>query len=112
MGDRVLIQCHNSKTGDFGPVVYGHNSGGDAMAAVARLRARMESRPGDLEYSSARLVQELIGRDTSNLSFGLWNAGALLTAEDSHGDAGVILLDVANGLSAECLGGYLEQGSE
>lgn len=108
MGDRVLMQCYSSKSGEFGPVVYCHWTGESAPNVLKRLRSRMKDRPGDLAYSSARLVQEAIGEDEGALSFGTWNAEALLTEKDSHGDAGVILIDVDKGHHATCMGGYLK----
>ena len=107
MGDRVLMQCFSSKTGEFGPVVYGHWCGGKAPAIVAALAKRMESRGGDVAYSSARLVQEAIGENKDALSFGIWNAAGRLTADDSHGDAGCVLIDVDSGHAPTYLGGYL-----
>jgi hypothetical protein len=108
MGDRVLIQCHSSKTGEFGPVIYGHWCGDRAADAVKRLRERMKTRGGDLAYSSARMVQELIGDNEGPLSFGVWNAKALLIRTDSHGDAGIILIDVDTDHKAQAIGGYLK----
>ena len=106
MGDRVLMQCIGTD-GDYGPVVYGHNKGGSAKEIVARLAARMEDRKGDIGYASARLVQEMVGDASGSLSFGLWNAEAVLTAADSHGDAGVVLINVDKDFEATYLGGYL-----
>jgi hypothetical protein len=106
MGDRVLFQVVKGK--EFSPVVYGHWSGSKAPAVVARLAKRMKGREGDVEYTAARLVQELVGDAEGALSFGMWNAKAVLTAEDSHGDAGVVLIHAEpGGLRAEYLGGYL-----
>jgi hypothetical protein len=124
MGDRVLFQAvckgretYSPKTGklvkskkvEFGPVIYGHWSGDRAPAVCQRIVERMASRPMDVEYTSARLVQEVVGDDTGNLSVGLWNAKKVLTAEDSHGDAGVVLVKLEkDGIKFECFGGYLE----
>ena len=108
MGDRVLMQCYSSKTGVFGPVLYCHWAGSDAPQIVKALRDRMAERPGDPDYSSARLVQIAIGNDASALSFGIWNATALLTESDSHGDAGCVLIDVSDNHSAQYFGGYLK----
>lgn len=108
MGDRVLMQCYSSKTGEFGPVVYGHWVGSYAKSIVKRLTQRMQSRPDDLQYSSARLVQAAIQDDMGNTGFGIWNAKHLLNAEDTHGDAGVVLIDVSKDHKATYLGGYLE----
>ena len=107
MGDRVLMQCFSSETNDFGPVVYGHWSGSDSKEIVGELKARMKSRQNDVEYASARLVQIMTGTDTGNTGFGIWNTDALLTAGDSHGDAGVVLIDVAKDHEATYIGGYL-----
>lgn len=58
MGDRVLLQCHSAKRGAFGPVVYCHWLGDHAPRIVNRLINRMRTRTGDVNYASARLVQE------------------------------------------------------
>lgn len=107
MGDRVLMQCFSSKSKEVGPVVYGHWCGSRGKEIVSNLAKRMKGREGDLSYSSARLVQETCGDDDGNLSVGMWNADKLLTADDSHGDAGVILIDVDNDHRPTFLGGYL-----
>ena len=93
MGDRVLMQCYSGE--EFGPAVYGHWSGESAPAIVEKLRKQMQGRPDDLAYASARLVQCMIGTDTGNTGFGIWNVDHILRAEDTHGDAGVVLIDVS-----------------
>lgn len=112
MGDRVLIQCFSSKTGKVGPVIYGHWSGYDSSEAVRRLAKRMKGRDGDVPYSSARMVQELVGTDNGNTGFGIWNEEKKLEEKSSHGDAGIILIDVDNDHRCECLGGYLTVGED
>ena len=113
MGDRVLMQCYSSKTNDFGSVVYGHWSGSEAKDIVMRLALRMKERGGDIAYSTARLVQEMIdcsgelGKKDS-AGFGVWNSEKLLTNEDSHGDAGVVLIDVDDDHKPTYIGGYLK----
>lgn len=111
MGDRVLFQV---KSGDeFSPVAYGHWSGSSAPEICKRLQARMEGRSGDVPYAFARLVQEMIGDAGGNTSFGCWNATALLTAKESHGDAGGIIIDVSKPtFTYECLGGYMVVGPD
>ena len=102
------MQCISSKSGEVGPVVYCHWSGRRAPYIVRRLAARMKGREGDLSYSSARLVQEAIGMNTNgNISFGVWNSATKLVPNDSHGDAGCVVIDVDNGHKCECFGGYL-----
>jgi hypothetical protein len=72
---------------------------------------RMGCRSSDLQYTAARLVQECINNDKGNLSFGIWNADRVLTEEDAHGDGGVILIDVSDGLMEfKCMGGYWRDG--
>lgn len=113
MGDRVLMQCFSSKSGEVGPVVYCHNNGHEAPKIIKSLAKRMKGREGDIPYSSARLVQEAIATyPNGNLSFGCWNRTKKLTAEDSHGDAGVVLIDVDNDHKTECMGGYLKTGED
>lgn len=113
MGDRVLFQViSKANPAEFGPVIYGHWSGSDAPRIVRQLAARMAERPGDVTYAAARLVQECVARDGGALGFGVWNASRRLTADDSHGDAGVVLVDCADGFRCECLGGYLRTGPD
>jgi hypothetical protein len=117
VGDRVLIQIvgRNLRLGDadnsvrFSPVAYGHWCGSDTPAIVARLRERMKSRPGDVDYTFARLIQEMTDGDTGALSFGVWNADHVLTESDSHGDAGCVVIDVSQGFQVRCFGGYLTE---
>lgn len=109
MGDRVLFQAWQGQ--EFGPVIYGHWSGDQAPHICHRLAIRMKDRPGDVSYTSARIVQEMIGTDPGALSFGTWNADAKLTATDSHGDAGIVLVEChPEGLRFSCVGGYLKIG--
>lgn len=118
MGNRVLFQVVQSRRNTegpvlFGPVVYGHWSGGEAPKIVRRLAARMVTRPGDVDYATARLVQEVVADvPNSPLGVGVWNAKGVLTEDDSHGDAGVVLIDCSDGFRCECLGGYLRTGPD
>lgn len=113
MGDRVLFQVVNkADPAAFGPVIYGHWAGSNAPAIVRRLAERMADRAGDVDYATARLVQECTAGDDGALGFGVWNASARLTADDSHGDAGVVLVDCGDGFRCECAGGYLRNGSD
>ena len=109
MGDRLLMQCHDNETPpNFGAVLYCHWSGSEAPAIVAALRERMATRPDDVNYATARLAQAAMGSDDGNTGFGINNAPRLLTADDSHGDAGIVLINVANACSVTCFGGYLK----
>ena len=108
MGDRVKFQVVGSN-GSFSPVIYGHWAGDRAVKVCKAIKDRMVGRLGDVEYTAARLVQELIGDDDGNTGFGIWNADSVLTDNDSDGGAGVILVHVAEGkaMRFECFGGYL-----
>ncbi len=114
MGDRVLFQVVASfvaKPSEVSPVVYGHWCGSEAPQICAALAKRMETRPGDVPYTGARLVQEVCNATSKGegaLSVGVWNAPEVLTAEDSHGDAGCVLISCTpQGLRFKCMGGYL-----
>lgn len=111
MGDRAHMQIvQRNGTGlvtDFGPAVYAHWSGEAVPEIVARLAKRMENRRGDVEYASARLVQEAIYNDDDATGFGITNIDHVLNESDSHGDAGCILIDCET-FKVEALGGYLK----
>jgi len=110
MGDRVLLQViKRDEAPGYSPVIYCHWLGGEAVEAVKRLAVRMANRRGDVPYIAARLLQEAIGDNDGDTGFGLMLADRPLTAEDSHGDAGVILVD-ADTFEMTFLGGYLPHG--
>jgi hypothetical protein len=107
MGDRVLIQVINGKA--FSPVAYGHWCGHRTPEIIKPLKERMQGREGDVIYTFARLVQEMTNGDPGNLSFGCWNATKPLGGGDSHGDAGVVLIDLTGDkFICRCLEGYLK----
>jgi len=111
MGDRVLFLVVRGAD-EFDPGVYCHWTAVRAPEATHKLAERMKERRGDIGYASARLVQECTAADPDGApSFGVSNAPAQLTAEDSHGDAGVVLID-CNTFKCECLGGYLVTGAD
>jgi hypothetical protein len=115
MGDRVLMQCvaNYGKPGqEVGPAVYLHWNGSGAGNVVRLLASRMADRgaQGDVSYCSARLVEAAI--ESCNLSgedtgIGLWNQPEPLTADDSQGDAGCVLIHVDQEFRCDCRGGYL-----
>jgi hypothetical protein len=104
MGDRVIVQVGTKD--NFGPVLYGHWCGHDMPLIVRKWAARMASRKGDVSYLSARLLQDMIGKDQDQTGFGILNAIAIQEAGDSHGDAGVIVVDPQT-FYCTCSGGYL-----
>ncbi len=109
MGNKVLMQVYNSDTNKFGPAVYGHWSGSDAKDIAQRLKVRMHNRIGDVDYSSARLVQEMINNEPGDGGFGIFNVDKILTIADSHGDAGIVLIDCFNDHEPTFIGGYLSR---
>lgn len=117
MGDRILFQVYSKGSttqpkGEVSPVIYGHWAGARGSAICAALQSRMKGREGDVSYTAARLVQELIGDSEGNLGFGIW-ASKLLKAKDSHGDAGIVLVECnPEGLHFDCLGGYLKASAD
>ena len=113
MGDRLLMQV-KGPADEFSPVIYCHWSGSDAGSFCDELRRRMEGRNRDISYTAARLVQIVTAGDPKgNMSFRVWNATAILTEKDSHGDAGIVLVDVSTDeMTFSCLGGYLSIDAE
>lgn len=112
MGDRALVQFHRpgAEAGDpdgYGPVVYLHWSGSRVPALLAEWREVMKTRMADITYGTARFIGVCHERIAPPLSLGVWSADHLLTKDDSHGDAGVFLVDCRTGL-AEQLGGYYQ----
>lgn len=107
MGDRVLMQVFSSKTNQFSPVLYCHWSGESTPNNVKALKRRMADRMGDVDYWAARMVQSMMGALNGSTGFGIWNSSHLLTAEDSHGDAGCVVIDCETG-DVGCFGGYLK----
>lgn len=113
MGDRLLMQV-KGPADEFSPVIYCHWAGSYAGAFCEELRKRMKGRERDVSYTAARLVQiATAGDPAGNMSFGIWNAAGILTEKDSHGDAGIVLVDVSTDkMSFSCLGGYLSIDAE
>jgi hypothetical protein len=122
MGDRVLFQVVRSfdwtitsaPQAHISPVVYGHWAAAYAPAICAKLAARMASRGDDLDYTAARLVQEVCATAPDGaLSVGLWNASDILKADDSHGDGGCVIIEVSSkGMRFKCVGGYLRASED
>ena len=107
MGDRVLMQVVRKKRNEFGPVLYAHWSGYKAHEIVAAFKKRMNY-TDDTEYASARLVQCAMGTNDESTGFGIWNVDRVLTKDDTHGDAGIVLIYCDDDFRCECMGGYLK----
>lgn len=125
MGDRALILFHDEKT--FGPTIYLHWGGESVPDLLEKTRERMEGRGGDVDYTTARCIGLAHEGSDGNLSLGTWNTqgyGDYQKARDrmtctetvawdktrqhyaeSHGDAGVFLVNVCT-WEVEMFGGY------
>lgn len=116
MGDRAIIVFTDGE--DVSPVIYLHWSGSNVPALLEQHKTLMASRGADLQYAAARFVGIVHATmPQQNLSLGIWNAEpvtrrAVLSADAdelskiSHGDAGLIIVDVKD-YSWKAWGGYL-----
>lgn len=110
MGDRVLFQVIDSQ-GRVSPVVYGHWCGSEAKKIVAATIKQMDGRVNDVDYTTARLVQNILGGDKGNTGCGVFNQEKKLTADDSHGDAGCVIVN-CDTWNVEYFGGYLKPDAQ
>lgn len=130
MGDRALVVFTDGK--DVSPVVYLHWNGTEVPEWLNELKSLMVGRAtnaactlkvggraSDLNYTTARFIGICHSHISGNLSLGTWstpeplrqavlcNKTGVLT-DESHGDAGFIVVNVNDGLSYKAYGGYLE----
>lgn len=111
MGDRALIQLKykddiNGKV-EYSPVLYLHWHGSSVGEILQATNRRMLARGyPDLPYTFARLVQIATAGDNEHTGFGVWNSETEHT--DSHGDAGVFIVDIddPNMWKIKQFGGY------
>ena len=126
MGDKALVIFTNKN--EVSPVCYLHWHGDAVPQLLKETKELMETRRGDIEYGAARFLGIVHSKmPNDNLSLGVWNAQADLQnavrnsfsdqpdfkataieelVEYSHGDAGVIIVDVSD-YSWKAYGGYL-----
>lgn len=115
MGNRALVVFHDGDGNSYSPTVYLHWQGSQVPKLLAEWRALMEGRMGDLSYGCARFIGICHVASAGNMSLGTWNtepgvreesnaARVKRWTEDSHGDAGVFLVDVKDG-AVERIGG-------
>ena len=91
------------------PVIYMHWHGDIALDLLKATRELMDGRETDLSYVSARFIGVCHENIDGNLSLGMWNSAEELKKEDSHGDAGCVIVDVSKSeWNIKCVGGYLE----
>jgi hypothetical protein len=125
MGDRALIQfvswpssdpslikkrCE-VQDGSYSPVVYLHWMGEDVPRLLSALQILMGDRRGDVDYTAARCIGLACQKTPGNLSVGVFNSGNRVWwgQGDTHGDAGVILVNVHpnHWFETHCEGGYM-----
>jgi len=124
MGDRVLI-IFKDKT-EVSPTCYLHWGGANVLDNIEKIKKYMGSRIGDLPYTCARFLGLLHSQDPNSSSgMGVWNTpkhiGDAIIKEDSavsglledysHGDAGVIVVDVC-GFTWKAYAGYIARDQE
>ncbi len=97
MGDRVIYQCTNNK-GEHSSALYLHWGGNDAVAFVKNLLKQGVS-IGD-PWVNVELVPDY-DREC------IMETTGLLTAADTHYDAGIVLVNLDTG-QVTCMGGYLK----
>lgn len=129
MGDRVLVIFHDKQ--EVSPVVYLHWGAEGTPALLKKHAEFMKDRKGDVQYGAARFVG-LAHAEVPNLAtgIGIWNleegqrdavmavtdeefggykpTAEKLVADMSHGDGGVVLVNVDD-FSWKAYGGYLER---
>jgi hypothetical protein len=95
MGDRVLMQVVSDDRKNFSPVIYMHWEGSNWENIVQKLAAQTHDILDDVNYSAASLVQICATYFEMNYyrSVGIWNTDHILTADDSHGDNGIVLIN-------------------
>jgi hypothetical protein len=83
---------------EVGPVCYLHWSGCVVFPTIERLRTLMADRNGDVSYATARFLGLCCYRLPGSTSIGCWNGPeslhqARISDPESHGDAGVLLVN-------------------
>lgn len=122
MGDRALIIFTDGT--EVSPTVYLHWSGSSVPKLLEVCHSRMMGRLGDVEYGVARFIGICHEHVDGNLSLGCWNTDEAIAvaarkaisgpeaehiktlAEQSHGDAGLVVVNVKD-YSWKAFGGYL-----
>jgi len=93
MGDRVLIQMTDER--EVSPVLYMHWNGTEALDIIKAAEERNHD-AYDMSYAFSFLTREADKYSDNTPSFEVfnWDKNRLLTADDSHGDAGCIVINV------------------
>jgi hypothetical protein len=126
MGDRALIVVTDGER--VSPVIYLHWGGASVPGLIAQLAKLMKSRGSDVDYAAARLVGLAHEMIPGPLSLGMWNATEALERavqlhcegidqtshldQESHGDAGFIVVRADQQFSWQSFRGYLTSNVE
>jgi hypothetical protein len=117
MGDRALIIfCDSDRVS---PCVYLHWDGSNVPVWLEELKRLMQGRFGDAEYAAARFIGICHAKIDGNLSLGVISNRFTLAEmhdqakleEQSHGDAGVVVVNTAD-FTWKAYGGYLAYWSD
>lgn len=121
MGDRALVVFTDGK--EISPTVYLHWGGSKVPTLLQELAVLMGDRKSDVSYTCARFIGIVHSHNpNSNLSLGVWETSLSVKqgilrnlprriAKQSHGDAGVIVVNVDD-FSWKAYGGYLAREQE
>jgi len=115
MGDRCLVLLTDGK--EVSPTIYLHWAGEGTTGFIKELKELMKDRTGDIQYAAARFTGICHSHDIGCTGLGLWNTTesdkkAVIERDESalkemsHGDAGVIVVNVDD-FTWEAFGGYL-----
>lgn len=133
MGDRALVIFANDQGQSVSPTVYLHWSGSAVPDLIEKLSVVMGTRKGDVSYACARFAAIACDDNPGNLSVGVLQTPQEVTIaasyiasfpdaaggvaldnsrkvlrKYSHGDAGVILVNVSD-FTWQAFGGYLAE---
>lgn len=117
MGDRALVLFRNEQ--EVSPTVYLHWAGSEVPEMLDILKEHMTGRYDDVAYACARFIGICHVNNYGNTGLGVWNTDelyqdavfkndAVALEGMSHGDAGVVVVDVRD-FSWRAYGGYLAE---
>jgi len=117
MGDRALVQFKNKD--ESSPVLYTHWYGDTVLEIIQDTYDEMvkeRRKPNDIEKAFMHFLANMMARGDKDCSC-LFNQHRLLTEDDSHGDAGCLVVDVSesddkNPWKIYSAGGYCEDAED
>lgn len=100
MGDRVIMKVKSGN--EVSPAIYGHWCGINAEKLIRGAAPKM--RKGDVPYAAAALAAHVFNENDSK-DGRFVSVGLLDKDEESHGGAGVYIVDIDTG-QVSCTDGY------